>query len=212
VLKDTIWYYSKSENCTYNPVSGKLGEKYVDDFYKYDDGDGKGFYSLGDLTNTRPGGYDYEYKGYKPNANGWRCPVETMKQWDSEGLIYFPKSKEQRLRIKRYLDNSKGALIGDIWTDIQNVQSSKERIGYPTQKPMALLERIINMASNEGDTVLDPFVGGGTTVAVADKLKRQWIGIDQSVQAVKVTELRLNAHTDLFTICRDKACLVSTVV
>ena len=75
----------------------------------------------------------------------------------------------------------------------------KESIGYPTQKPEALLERIIKMASNEGDVVLDPFVGGGTTVAVADKLKRQWIGIDQSVQAVKVTELRLQKQTDLFT-------------
>jgi site-specific DNA-methyltransferase (adenine-specific) len=90
--------------------------------------------------------------------------------------------------------------LGDVWTDIQNVQSqSKERIGYPTQKPEALLERIINMASNEGDVILDPFVGGGTTVAVAERLKRQWIGIDQSVQAVKVSEMRLQKQKDLFS-------------
>jgi hypothetical protein len=98
------------------------------------------------------------------------------------------------------LDTSKGNLIGSVWTDILNVQSqSKERIGYPTQKPEALLERIIKMASNEGDLVLDPFMGGGTTAAVADKLKRRWIGIDQSVQAVKVTEMRLDKQRDFFS-------------
>jgi hypothetical protein len=75
----------------------------------------------------------------------------------------------------------------------------KESIGYPTQKPFALLERIIKCASNEGDLILDPFMGGGTTIAVADKLNRKWIGIDQSAQAVKVTELRLHQQTDLFT-------------
>jgi hypothetical protein len=88
--------------------------------------------------------------------------------------------------------------LSEIWDDIKLVQG-KESIGYPTQKPFALLERIIKMASNEGDTVLDPFMGGGTTIAVADKLNRKWIGIDQSAQAVKVTELRLHQQTDLFT-------------
>ncbi|MCL2349012.1 MAG: site-specific DNA-methyltransferase [Planctomycetaceae bacterium] len=192
VLKDTIWYFTKSTKFTYNPVYGALTEKYTSDFYKFDDGDGKDLYRLGDLTNTRPGGYDYDYKGYKPNTNGWRCPIATMKKWDKEGLIYFPKAKSGRLCIKRYLSNSKGTLLGDVWLDIINVQSSKEKIGYPTQKPEALMERIISMASNEGDLVLDPFVGGGTTIAVAERLNRKWIGIDQSVQAVKVTELRLD--------------------
>ena len=200
VLKDTIWYYTKSAKATYNPVYGALTDKYTEDFYKYDDGDGKGLYRLGDLTNTRPGGYDYEYKGYKPNANGWRCPIATMKKWDKEGLIHFPKTKSGRLCIKRYLSHSKGALLGDVWTDITNVQgTSKERIGYPTQKPEALMERIIKMASNEGDVVLDPFMGGGTTAVVADRLNRKWIGIDQSVQAVKVTELRLDKQRDMFS-------------
>ena len=91
-------------------------------------------------------------------------------------------------------------MVADIWTDVPNISSqSKELIGYPTQKPMALLKRIVEMASNEGNVVLDPFVGGGTTVAVADKLGRSWIGIDQSVQAVKVTEFRLNQQQDLFS-------------
>ena len=93
-----------------------------------------------------------------------------------------------------------GGKYPEDWWDIPMIKgNSKEAIGYPTQKPYSLLERIIKMASNEGDTVLDPFVGGGTTVAVADKINRNWIGIDQSVQAVKVTELRLQSQTDLFT-------------
>ena len=99
--------------------------------------------------------------------------------------------------------NEKGKVPEDWWTDITIAarfpKNSPNNIGYPTQKPVALLERIIQCASNEGDTVLDPFVGGGTTVAVADKLNRKWIGIDQSVQAIKVTESRLQRQTDLFT-------------
>ena len=106
----------------------------------------------------------------------------------------------RRPRLKRYLNEQKGTIMGNMWLDIPALNSqAKERIGYPTQKPLALLERIIAMASNEGDVVLDPFVGGGTTVVAAERLKRRWLGIDQSVQAVKVTELRLLLARDLFS-------------
>jgi hypothetical protein len=102
--------------------------------------------------------------------------------------------------LKRYLDEQEGAVVGDLWTDIDQVRASKsERIGYPTQKPEALLERIIQCASNENDVILDPFLGGGTAVLVADRLRRKWIGIDQSVAAIKVSELRLNKQQDLFS-------------
>ena len=142
----------------------------------------------------------YEWKGYPCPPKGWRYSKETMEDLDKKGEIIYPENPQGRLRRKKYLDEAKGALLGNVWTDIVNVQgASKERIGHPTQKPEALLERIISMASNEGDIVLDPFVGGGTTVAVADKLNRQWIGIDQSPMAVKVTEFRLQKQTDLFS-------------
>jgi DNA modification methylase len=96
--------------------------------------------------------------------------------------------------------NDKGKYPEDYWVDIPRLQGNgSERIGYPTQKPEALLERIITMGSRKGDIVLDPFMGGGTTLAVADKLNRRWIGIDQSPMAVKVTEYRLQKQTDLFT-------------
>jgi hypothetical protein len=201
VLTDTIWYYTKSNSCIYNPAYGELTEKYIADFYKYDDNDGKGRYQTVDMRspNPRPN-LMYEYKGYKPHPNGWAYSLETMENLDKQGLISFPKSKTGRLRRKIYLSEQKGQLLGNIWTDIINVQgSSKERIGYPTQKPEALLERIIKCASNEGDIVLDPFMGGGTTIAVADRLNRQWTGIDQSAMAVKVTELRLQKQADLFS-------------
>jgi len=101
---------------------------------------------------------------------------------------------------KRWHNNKEGKLLRDLWDDIPIINTmSKERIGYPTQKPEALLERIIKASSNEGDVVLDPFMGGGTTIAVANKLNRKWIGIDQSVAAVKVTEMRLNNQQELFS-------------
>jgi hypothetical protein len=124
---------------------------------------------------------------------------------DEDGREWFWETRGQANGVepyKKYLDEylEKGEAFNDVWVDIPMLRGNHpERIGYPTQKPSLLLERIIQMASNEGDIVLDPFVGGGTTVAVADRLNRKWIGIDQSVQAVKVTELRLNKQTDLFT-------------
>ncbi|MEN6295021.1 MAG: DNA methyltransferase, partial [Chloroherpetonaceae bacterium] len=195
VLTDTIWYYTKSDKFSYNPVYGEFNEKYLKNFYRYEDE--KGRYRLDNIANPKPGGYIYDYKGYKPPINGWRCPIEKMIEWDNAGLINFPSNINGRLSFKRYLSD-KGTLIGNIWTDIGNVQGSA-RIGYPTQKPEKLLERIIQASSNEGDTVLDPFVGGGTTVVVADKLNRNWIGIDQSVQAIKVSEFRLNKQQGLYS-------------
>ena len=217
-FNDTIWYYTKSDNFAYNPQYIAHSEEYKDGFYKYDDKNGKGLYRLNDMSAPAGGGMSainkktgkpngwYEYKGFQPPDNGWRYSLETMTKLDSEEKIYYPKHKDgsldysKRLYMKRYLEEQKGTLLGNIWTDINNVQAqSSERIGYPTQKPEDLLKRLIDMCSNEGDTVLDPFVGGGTTVAVADKLNRRWIGIDQSVQAVKVTEFRLNNQMDLFS-------------
>jgi hypothetical protein len=142
----------------------------------------------------------YEYKGYKPPKNGWAISLEKMVQFEKEGRLHFPKDKNGRIQRRRFLDELQGKPIQNIFDDIEIVNAhSKEKIGYPTQKPEALLERIIKCATNEGDIVLDPFMGGGTTIAVADRLNRQWVGIDQSPMAVKVTEFRLQKQTDLFT-------------
>ncbi|GAB6391366.1 MAG: hypothetical protein MdMp014T_0739 [Treponematales bacterium] len=118
---------------------------------------------------------------------------------DENGRHYQDKIVKYSGKVYRYyLDEDK--IPEDWWTDINSIQSgSKERIGYPTQKPEALLERIIKAVSNEGDIVLDPFMGGGTTLVVAERLKRGWIGIDQSTMAVKVSDMRLQQQSDLFT-------------
>ena len=195
---DSIFYYTKSDKFTWNLQYIPHDIKYVKDFYKYKDLDTKRIYRLADLTNPnkdRPN-LTYEFLGV---TRVWRWTKERMQEAYKKGLIVQTKPGAVPA-LKRYLDEQEGIPVDDCWTDIQNVQSqSKERIGYPTQKPEALLERIIKCASNEGDTVLDPFVGGGTTVVVAEKLKRCWIGIDQSVAAIKVSELRLYGQSDLFS-------------
>jgi DNA modification methylase len=216
VLSDTIWYYSKNEKSFYKPVYTELGAVSKDLYKKQDD---RGYYQLIVLTapNVRYGESGKEWKGYNPTNIGrsWAVPniiveelvgsdkCKTMTVFEKLDLLYENNfivfSQNGVPRVKRYLEYSKGTILGNIWTDISFHSQAAERIGYPTQKPEALMERIIKMASNEGDVVLDPFVGGGTTIAVADRLNRKWIGIDQSVQAVKVTELRLQKQADLFT-------------
>jgi len=209
VLSDTLLYYSKSDKFTYLPIYGNLGET-SQKLFKFEDEKGKYRFIVLTAPNTRNGESGQEWRGYNPTSIGrsWAVPniiieelvgkakcqamgvIEKLDLLYDNGYIVF--SKNGIPSVKKYLYQSNGTIIGNIWTDIPFGSSSKERIGYPTQKPEALLERIIKMASNEGDTILDCFVGGGTTVAVADRLNRNWIGIDQSVQAIKVTEFRLN--------------------
>src|SRR5262249_42144790 len=109
-----------------------------------------------------------------------------------EGRIWYPDDKTKRPRLKRYLHEMEGTILGNVWTDISPINSqAEERLGYPTQKPLALLERIIRASSNEGDVVLDPFCGCGTAVHAAQKQRRSWIGIDITHLAISLVEKRL---------------------
>ncbi len=133
-------------------------------------------------------GYEYEWNGY---TRTWRLPIDSMRSLEAEGRIYYTRNGFPRR--KRYLDEAKGLAVQDNWTDIEALRSwHQERLGYPTQKPEALLERIIRASSNEGDVVLDPFCGCGTAVAVAERLKRRWIGIDITHIAVSLMKYRLH--------------------
>jgi len=119
-----------------------------------------------------------------------------MEQWDREGRLYFPKSPDGRIQRKRYLDELKGEEVQSLWDDILPIGSqAAERLGYPTQKPVALLERIIQASSNSGDIVLDPFCGCGTAIIAAEQLGRCWIGIDITQLAISLIKHRL---TDTF--------------
>jgi len=193
---DTIFFYAKSERALFTPqysFNDPNYQEYVKKTFKYVDEQGRR-YRIADLANPalRPN-LIYEYKGYKPPKNGWAISREKMEQWDKEGRLYFPKDPNGRIQRKRFLDELKGKPVQNLWDDIEMISSqSAERLGFPTQKPEALLERIINTSSNRGDIVLDPFCGCGTTIAAAEKLKRKWIGIDITHLAITLMKHRLN--------------------
>ncbi|MBW2164798.1 MAG: site-specific DNA-methyltransferase, partial [Deltaproteobacteria bacterium] len=181
-VTDTLLFYRKSENTIYNMLRTKDSDdakKYIKERFVYDDGDGRK-YSRDPITNPASSptpSLIYKYKGYKPPQKGWAFSKETMKQWDREGRLYFPPNKDQRIRRKTFLDEYEGQPIQNLWTDIYVINSqAKESVNYPTQKPETLLERILKVSSNEGDIIADFFCGSGTTLAVAEKLNRKWIG------------------------------------
>ena len=187
-VHDTILFYTKSDKGLWNPTYQPYEPNYEEQYYRYKDADGRRFMS-GDLgtAGLQGGGYEYEWKGV---TRIWRVPVETMERLDKESRVFYTKNGIPR--IKRYLDEAKGMPTQDVWADIEALRSwHQERLGYPTQKPVALLERIIAASSNEGDLVLDPFCGCGTTVHAAQKLNRQWIGIDVTHLAIALVERRL---------------------
>jgi site-specific DNA-methyltransferase (adenine-specific) len=134
----------------------------------------------------------YEWKGHASPPNGWRYSKDTMAKLDAEGRIWYPDDKSKRPQLKRYLDDTQGRLLSNVWTDIFPINSqAQERLGYPTQKPVALLERILQASSNPGDLVLDPFCGCGTTIAAAQKLGRRWLGIDITHLSIALQKYRL---------------------
>jgi DNA modification methylase len=198
---DIILYYGKTDRVTWNPVHSPYNDSYVADKYRFIDPDGRR-YRLDNMTspNPRPN-MMYEWQGHESPPNGWRYSRETMARLDGEGRIWYPDSKAKRLQLKRYLDEQLGVVVGNVWTDISPINArAAERLGYPTQKPLALLERIISASSNPGDIVLDSFCGCGTTVDAAQKLGRRWIGIDITTLAVDLIDARLR-HTYGESIC-----------
>lgn len=195
VCTDIILFYTKSDAATFNPQYNRDDpdyQRYIEERFTSIDENGRRFQPTS-LVNPAPRpNLTYEYKGYQPPANGWMISREKMEQWDKEGKIYFPKNPNGRLRRKSYADELRGMPIQNLWLDIPELNSrAGERLGYPTQKPVALLERIIAASSNEGDVVLDPFCGCGTAVHAAQKLGRQWTGIDITHLAISLIEKRL---------------------
>ncbi|HZL12708.1 MAG TPA: DNA methyltransferase [Verrucomicrobiae bacterium] len=190
-VNDTIFFYSKSDDYVWNPVFTGHEAKYVADFYRLKDE--RGIYRLDHIIRSASMGprpnLAYEYKGYTPQW-GWRMVRGKLEALDKDGRIQW--SKSGRPYLKRYLDEQKGTAIKSNITDIPPIGAqAQERLGYPTQKPQGLLERIIEASSNKGDIVLDPFCGCGTTIHAAQKLGRQWIGIDVTYLAINLIKRRL---------------------
>jgi adenine specific DNA methylase Mod len=191
-VHDVLLAYTKSDGYFFDAQFAPKTDTYTGRF-NLDDNDGRGAYRLAplDSPNPRPN-LTYEYKGFPPPAKGWRVKREVMEQLDADGRLAFPKTKTGRIARKHYLSEQAGAKLADVWTDIPPLQAGA-RLGYPTEKPVTLLERIIASATRQGDVVLDPFCGCGTTVDAAQKLGRKWIGIDITYLAIDLIEKRLRA-------------------
>lgn len=187
---DVILRYSKTEQRIWNPQYTEHDPVYLERFYRYTEPETGRRYRLDNLANPNPDrpNLTYEFLGV---TRVWRWTKERMQAAYEQGMVIQSKPGGVPC-LKRYLDEQEGTPVGDVWTDIRPVQSqAAERLGYPTQKPEALLERIIRASSNEGDVVLDPFCGCGTTVNVAERLRRRWIGIDITHLAIGLMKHRL---------------------
>ncbi len=197
-IHDVLLYYAKTDRVQWNAPRTDYEPAYLDKYYRFDDGDGR-LHWRDNLcaAGIRHGSSGRPWRGIDPGAKGmhWKFTVEKLDELDKEGRIYWPK-KGTMPQYKRYREELKGKTVPDIWDDIDRINPvGGERLGYPTQKPEALLERILTASSNEGDIVLDPFCGCGTTIAVAQKLERRWIGIDITHLAITLIRSRL---TDSF--------------
>ncbi len=215
-VTDTILVYGAAP---INPVTQALESDYVNTYYRHEDSHGK--YQSGDLTASGPrrGEAGKSWRGFDPTNNGrhWSVPKthkyakyievnlipgytsidgihDRLDALDAAGLVLWSRNGVPRL--KRYLTEDQAQVATNLWTDIKNA-SRKERTGYPTQKPLALMQRIIQAGSNEGDIVLDPFCGCATTCISAERLGRQWIGIDLSPLAVRLVEKRAREELGL---------------
>jgi DNA modification methylase len=169
---DVIFFYSKTDIYTWNPLFTNYDESYLNSHYTQTDPDGRRW-TASDLTalGTRKGSSGKNWRGFDVTAKGnhWKFAIETLENLEAAGRIYWPPEGGWP-RYKRYLDEVKGVPIQDVWTDIPPINAqAKERLGYPTQKPETLLGRIIQLSSHEGDVVLDPFCGCGTTITVAER-------------------------------------------
>lgn len=213
-VHDVILYYTKTNDYTWNDQYQPYDEKYVASKYRYQDE--RGLHRLSDITGpgTRNGPSGDPWKGYDPGKAGrhWQPPsycydkyaeltgddlasyplLERLDRLEALGLIRWPKKPGSRPEHRRYLADMPGVSLQDVWVDVDPLNArAAERLGYPTQKPEALIERFVAASSNPGDTVLDPFCGCGTTVAVASRLNREWIGIDISPTAIEIMRRRL---------------------
>ena len=191
-ITDIIFYYTKTDDYAFNTQYTPYTQEYIDDFYYHMEEDGRR-YRLGDLTAAKGGGdTSYDFYGTKPyKGRFWAYSKANMEKYKEDGRLYFPKSGGTP-SYKRYLDEMPGIAAQNVWDDIKPLQAKDiERLGYPTQKPVKLLERIIQTSSNEGDLVADFFCGCGTTVAASQKLNRNWIGVDISHLAIGLIRKRL---------------------
>ena len=209
-IHDAILFYSKGEEFVWNPPLGDRSEESIEGSFHYAEGPPperqivnvkrgeqppRGYRRFQTVTirspHPRPN-LRYEFKGYKPHPNGWSVSPEIMERYDREHRLFYPSTKDGALRLKMYLDENPKIPIQDLWTDVNKIEAaSTEQLRFETQKPEALLERIISASSEADSIVADFFSGSGTAAAVADRLGRRWLAADFSKVAIQVTRARL---------------------
>ena len=228
-IHDVVLFYSRGNRYTWNRVAQEYDQDYLATHYRHTDA--KGRYRLGDLTGsgTRLGESGQPWRGVDPTSKNrhWAVPKESsLPDWvapsgyaqltvherldflDAVGLVYWP-ARGKTPRFKGYYDQASGVPVQDVIWDIPPIgAAAKERTGYPTQKPLALLERIIAASSNEGDVVLDPFCGCATACVAAERMGRQWLGIDISPKAVELVNMRL--RDDMGSLFHDRLVTART--
>jgi len=202
-VHDVILFYTKSDKYTWNRIYQAYDKSYIENFYRHSDNLGR--FRLGDLTGAgiRTGDSGRPWRNVDPTDSGrhWAVPAipnltkeeikkltvqERLERLDQLGLIYWPP-RGSIPQFRRYLDETRGVAIQDVVTDIDPLSPhAEERLGYPTQKPITLLDRIVRASSNEGDIVFDPFCGCGTTIYSAEKNKRNWIGCDIAILSIRL--------------------------
>ena len=192
-IHDLILYYAKTVHTKYNRQFLPYDDDYVRNFYKHEDD--RGLYRTLPCTNESGGNRPYEFRGI---VRSWRFRPERMEEMFRAGLLVQAKPGSP-FQYKKYLKDAKGVPIQDLWDDIAPSRG-KEATGYPTQKPLALYERIIRASSNPGDMVLDPFAGCATTCVAAERLERQWVGIDLWKETKDLTVARLKAEKRMFAL------------
>ena len=187
-VSDSILFYSRSTEFTFNPQYTEYEPEYIAERYRYDDGDGRKHWrnTMTAPAHGRPAA-SMSFRGVvmePPAGTMWRFTQAEIDRLERKGRIYYSASGMPY--VKSYLEEQKGRPAQSIWTDIVMSKSGAERLGFPTQKPLALLERIISASSSPGDVVLDPFCGCGTALVAAQKLGRRWIGIDITYLSIAV--------------------------
>jgi DNA modification methylase len=193
---DSIFFYTKSDDFIFNRLFTPHSPERIKQHYNNIEPDTGRRYSLDNLTaeGTRNGSSGMPWRGIDiaSKGNHWKYTIENLELLDAAGKIYWPAKVGGMPRLKRYLDEQEGVAVDSVWADIPPLNSqAKEALGYPTQKPLPLLERIIKASSNPDDVVLDAFCGCGTALVAAQKLDRRWIGIDVSPTACRVMARRL---------------------
>lgn len=189
-VHDVILFYSRSDNYVWNKQFGEYDQKYLDEFYTHYDENGRRW-RRSDLTGAgvRHGETGKPWRGIDVTAKGrhWFVPPSQLDDMDKAGEIHWPAKTGGMPMLKRFADEQKGVPMQDVWTDIKPLHNlSKERLGYPTQKPIELMRRLIEASSKKGDVVFDPFCGCGTTVYAAEETGRRWIGCDIAILAIKL--------------------------